>query len=400
MIDFQDAQRRVIAACPPLERETIALAEVLGRVVADDVVARGEVVPFARSAMDGFALHAAETSPGRVFPVRAAAYAQAAEPAQHVAGTATAIATGAPLPLGANAVVAVEDVVRDNGSIRIASVLRRGEHVFPPGEDAHRGERLVGAGTLLEPCHLGLLAAAGCTQLSVRRRPRIALICGGDELVPIDGTPAHGQIRNSNATVVRSFVARAGGTIVSEATVPDDRETLVAALRRALESADVVVTTGGASVGERDFTKPSLRSLGAAFAFESVALRPARPTAFATLGATRIAVLAGNPAAVFVALVEFVGPAIAALQGAARPHPVQRRARLDGRVHAKPDRTYLPFVHVRWQDGYIATPLDNQCSALTRTASEAHGLAVIEPGSRDYVARDEVEVHFYRTPAL
>lgn len=399
MIDFRDAQRRVIEACAPLERETIALPEAAGRVLADDIVAGEDLVPFARSAMDGFALRAAETSGNGVFPVRAAAYAQAAEPSQHVAGTATAIATGAPLPRGANAVVAVENVARENGSIRLSRALRCGEHVFPPGEDARRGERLVAAGTSLEPCHLGLLASAGCAELCVRRRPRVAVVCGGDELVPIDRIPSHGQIRNSNATTVRAFVERAGGTVASETTVPDDPEALMAALRRAFESADIVVTTGGASVGERDFMKPALRQFGAAFAFESVALRPARPAAFATLGTTRIIVLPGNPAAVFVALLEFVGPALAALQGAATLHPPKRRARLDGYLHAKPNRTYLPFVHVRWHDGYVATPLDNQCSALTRTAAEAHGLAVIEAGERDYIAGDEVDVHLYRTPA-
>lgn len=399
MIEFREAQRRVIEACAPLASETVALADADGRVLADDAVAGEDLVPFARSAMDGFALQAAETSCGSVFPVRATAYAEAAAAVRHVAGTATAIATGAPLPLGANAVVAFEDVGRDNGSIRLRRALRPGDHVFPPGEDARRGQRLVAAGTALEPCHLGLLASAGRSRLSVRRRPRVAIVCGGDELVPVDGTPAYGQIRNSNATTVRTLVVRAGGIIVSETTVPDDRKTLLDSLHRALLSADVVVTTGGASVGERDFVKPVLRELRATFAFESVALRPARPTAFATLGTTRIAVLPGNPAAVFVALIELVSPALRALQGADTPWPRQIRARLDGSVHAKPHRTYLPFVRVGWHDAYVAKPLDNQCSALTRTAADAHGLAVIEPGRRDYVSGDEVAVDLYRAPA-
>ncbi len=399
MIEFREAQRRVIEACAPLAPETVALADADGRVLADDVVAGEDLVPFARSAMDGFALQAAETSCGSVFPVRATAYAEAAAAVRHVAGTATAIATGAPLPLGANAVVAFEDVARDNGSIRLTRPLRPGDHVFPPGEDARCGQRLVAAGTALEPCQLGLLASAGCTRLSVRRRPRVAIVCGGDELVPVEGTPAYGQIRNSNATTVRALVVRAGGVVVSETTVPDDRKTLLDSLHRALLSADVVVTTGGASVGERDFVKPVLRELRATFAFESVALRPARPTAFATLGTTRIAVLPGNPAAVFVALIELVSPALRALQGADTPRPRQIRARLDGSVHAKPNRTYLPFVRVGWHDAYVAKPLDNQCSALTRTAADAHGLAVIEPGRRDYARGDEVAVDLYRAPA-
>ncbi|MDQ2907758.1 MAG: molybdopterin molybdotransferase MoeA [Candidatus Eremiobacteraeota bacterium] len=396
MIAFAEAQRRVLARCTPLDAETIALADADGRVLAGDLYAPDDLVPFPRSAMDGFALASGETLRSREFHVKGAVFAQAAQPLQHALGTASAIATGGPLPLGADAVVPIEEVVRLNGSIRLERPLRPGEHVFDAGEDARRGDRLVLGGTTLEPPHLGLLAAAGFAQLSVRRRPRVAIVCGGDELVPVEAVPTYGQIRNSNASIVRASVVRAGGIVMSESTIGDASAPLCAALCAAFDHADLVITTGGASVGERDLIKPLLHDLGAAFAFDSIAMRPGRPTAFATVGATQIAVLAGNPAAVFVALAELVAPAVAALQGCRTPRLPRIGARLGEAVHAKAQRLYLPFVRLHWDGGFVATPLANQCSALTRTAAEAHGLAVIEPRARGYAAGDEVAVDVYR----
>lgn len=396
MIPFADAQRRVLECCTPLDVETIALGDADGRVIAHDLCANEDLVPFPRAAMDGFALASAETLGASQFPVGGAVFAQAAQPLQHAAGTASAIATGGPLPHGADTVVPFEEVVRENGSIRLARAMRRGEHVFPAGEDARRGDRLVSGGTALAPPHLGLLASAGFAQLAVRRRPRVAIVCGGEELVAVNEQPGYGQIRNSNAATVRASIGRAGGVVISEATVADARGPLRAALLEVLGDADLIVTTGGASVGERDFTKPLLRELGAAFVFETVAMRPGRPTAFATLGSACIAVLAGNPAAVFVALAELVLPAVAALQGCRTPCLPRIEARLGASLHAKARRTYLPFVQLHWDGGFIATPLDNQCSALTRTSAEAHGLAVVEPRAREYVAGDDVAVDVYR----
>jgi molybdopterin molybdotransferase len=161
--------------------------------------------------------------------------------------------------------------------------------------------------------------------------------------------------------------------------------------------ADLVITTGGASVGERDFMKPLLRELGVSFDFESVALRPARPTGFGRYGEVRVAVLAGNPAAVFVALHELVRPALLRMAGRGGSLQLSRvRARLLGEIHGKTNRTYLPFVRVRvGASGLVAIPLGNQCSALTRTASDANGFAVIEPGTGELTHDDVVEVDIY-----
>ncbi len=399
MIAFRAAQHCVLAGCAPLDVETVALGEAHGRVLGHDAYASDDLVPFARSAMDGFALRATETADRRVFPIQQAVYAQAAAPAAHVSGTATQIATGGALPYGADTVVALEDVAHRNGSIQLGGPLRSGQHVFPSGEDARRGERILEAGTSLEPAQLALLASAGFARVAVGRRPRVAILCTGNELVDVDEVPGHGQIRNSNATTARTIAAAAGAVIISEATVADDRHALRQALRNACADADLVITTGGASVGERDFVKGTLRDLGVSFTFESVAMRPGRPTAFGRLGAARVIVLPGNPAAAFVGLYEFAAPALARLQGSRRPCLPRVIARLDGTVHAKPNRTYLPFVRLRVGERLIATPLDNQCSALTRTAVQAHGLAYIEGGVGAYGAGSDVTVDVYRWPS-
>jgi molybdopterin molybdotransferase len=378
MIELPEAQRRILAACSPLGEETVALGDALGRVLAREALASDDIVPFPRSAMDGFAVRSADTLPAPCeLRVTASIFAERGAPAVLEAGQAAPVATGAQIPAGADAVLPVEEVQVRDGSLRVLLPTFPGRHIFPPGDDAKRGDVLARAGDALTPATLALVAAAGFAAVGVVRRPRIAIVCTGDELVPVGETPAYGQIRNSNATAVAASLTALGGEIVSTVHVRDDRVAIERELRAAAR-ADLIVTTGGASVGERDYLKPIARRLGASFAFESVAIRPGRPSAFATLGDARVAILPGNPAAVFVALVELVGPAVRALQGDPYPLPARIHARLRGDVRAKHGRTYLPFVAVRQSEtGFEAVLLDNQCSALTRTAADADGLAVI-----------------------
>ena len=316
MIGLSQAQRRIIAACAPLETETVALDAALGRIVASDMHAREDLVPFARAAMDGFSVRARDTDAAPVaLPIRGTIYAEVGSGSVQETATATAISTGAPIPFGADAVVPIEDVVVMGDRIRIERPVKAGAHVFSPGEDALRGDLLIAAGTALQPASLGLLAAAGHAKIGVVRRPRVAIVCSGEELVRVDETPAFGQIRNSNATLVAATMALFGADVISSVQARDDVATLRAELAHAFSVADLVITTGGASVGERDFIKPLLREFGVAFEFESVAIRPARPTAFGRYGAARVAVLAGNPAAAFVALYELVRPALLRMAG-------------------------------------------------------------------------------------
>jgi molybdopterin molybdotransferase len=398
VIGFDEAQRCILAACPALPAELARLGDAYGRVLAADVHADADLVPYPRSAMDGFAVLAADTAtaPLELALAGTEISAGSASTQRHAARTATPIATGGPLPAGADAVIPFEQVTRSNGSIRIAEATTAGRHVFPPGDDARRGDVLARAGTVLAPGLLSLLSAAGCIELQVTRKPRVAIVCTGDELVPLEANPGYGQIRNSNAPLLAAALAELGADIVACETVRDDRAALATRLLAALGEADLLVTTGGASAGVRDFVKPVLREAGVQFAFESVAMRPARPTGFGQHAACAVAVLPGNPAAVFVALHELVRLAVLGLAGRRDVRLPRIATVLEGRLHARGDRTYLPFVRVRREGALLrAQPLDNQCSALTRTAAESNGLAVIAPGSSDAHDGASVEVDVF-----
>jgi molybdopterin molybdotransferase len=385
MMEFRAAQDAIVAACPALPRERIAYSAALGRVLAASVIAEEDLVPFARSAMDGYAVAAADLAALPVtLPIGGTIYAAAGEPT-HARGTASAIATGAPLPHGADAVIPVEDVEVKNGTIRITDAVTAGSSVFPPGDDARQGDCLAAVGEVVSAAMLGILAAAGVQHVEVFRRPRVAIVCTGDELVAIDAMPAYGQIRNSNASVLLAALEALGAQVPSARTVGDDPAALRIALASAITEADLVVTTGGASVGERDLVKATCEQLGVVFAFRNVALRPAKPSAFGVCGVRRVVVLPGNPAAAFVGFQELVRPAVLALAGWKSPLLPRITALLDGTIRAKPGRTFAAFAALRATNaGFVAAPLENQCSSLTRTTAEACGFIVVPPGTRTY----------------
>lgn len=404
-IAFPDAREAILARATPLGSEGVALLDAIGRVAARTLLATDDLVPFARSAMDGYALRAEDTlGAARATPLRMivdrATFAGDRESSIEP-GRAIAITTGAMLPAGANAVVPFEEIVRDGDTIALAAPLAPLDHVFEPGDDAKCGDTLVRSGETLTPGRAALLAAAGFATIDVRRRPRVAIVSTGDELVAIEALPAPGQIRNSNATMLAASAAGDGAEIVSIAHARDAAAPLRETLERALASADLVITSGGASTGERDLVKATLRSLGATFAFDSIALRPAKPTAFATRGSTLVAVLPGNPAAAFVAYVALVRGAIRALAGNARPYPVPIAATIVGRLHRKERRHFLMFARVEVAcDGFVVHPLENQCSSLVRTSADANALIVSDPGSGYVEPGDRVPVEVFDPTTL
>lgn len=391
MIAFPDAQQLVVDACAALEPETVALAAAMGRVLAADIVTDEALVPFARSAMDGYAVATGDlTSLPQTLPVTGNAYA-APGTIRHVRGTAIAIATGAPVPDGTDAVIPYEDVTFADGAIRVTEAVCAGDAIFPPGEDAQAGDTLAARGTVVTAAVLALLAAAGHAQVSVHRRPVTTIICGGDELVAVDVRPGHGQVRNSNAPMLEAVLAAFGAIVRRVVTVSDDRDELASVLDDALTAGDLVITTGGASIGPRDYVKEVAEMLGVTFAFSQIGLRPAKPTAFGRRGAAFLAVLPGNPAAAYVALYELVLPAVRALCGAAEVFAPRLSVVLDGSINAKPGRHFAAFADLRATEaGLVARPLVNQCSSLTRTAAEACGFIIVPPGEETYRRGDRV----------
>jgi molybdopterin molybdotransferase len=395
LMPFAKAQRAIVAACEPLPSECVPLERALGRIVARDIVATEILVPYDRSAMDGFAVRAADAATGAVLAVSAAFAAAGTAPPLLAPGTAMPIATGAPLPRGADAVVPIEDTTPvAEAFVRIDDGLATGDHVFPAGEDALPGQMLLRAGTRLTPAGLGVLAAAGIAQPQVYLQPRVTLLCTGDELVAIDAVPGYGQIRNSNAATLGAAIATLGARLVAVHHVGDSEAAVRRALAHALATSDLVVTTGGASVGKRDYVKRVARELAVRMLFETIAMRPSKPSAFGTVGFAHLAILPGNPAAAFVAFHELVRPALLALAGDPRPYLPRIRARLvGGSVRAKAGRTFCAFARITLgAEGFAAELLDNQCSSLTRTAAAANGLVVVPDAAATFAAGDLVDV--------
>ena len=379
---FDEAIRTIQSAVQPLPAENVALAHALGRVVAATAVAEEDAVPFPRSAMDGYAVRASECALAThdnptELPVTGRVFAEKGE-STLAPGTALAITTGAPIPRGADAVIPHELTEHHGTSISIFAPLAPGDSVFPPGEDLRRGDELVAVGEVLSPGKLALLAFAGRPTVRAFRRPQVAIVCTGNELVDVAATPAHGQVRNSNAVALSALVLAAGGGPRYEGVAPDEGAPLAAMLQRARRGADLLITTGGASAGERDLVKSVLTKLGAEFHFTQVAMRPGRPFGFAVWDGIPVCVLPGNPAAAFVCFHKLVRLALAHLSGRRAVELPRLQARLDTELRGRSGRR--DFVLARLQcepEGFVVKPLANQCSALVRTAADANAIVTV-----------------------
>ena len=397
-ISFDKALRTILSTVQPLPAENVTLGNALGRVTAAKVVADEDVVPFPRSAMDGYAVRASECVLATQYrpidlPVVGQVFAEKGE-STLVAGTALAIMTGAPVPRGADAVIPHERTEQHGASIRIFAPVSPGDSVFPPGEDFRRGDGLIAMGEVLNPGKLAMLAFAGKPSVRVFRRPRVAIVCTGDELVDVAATPAHGQVRNSNAVALTALVLSAGGEPRYEGVARDSRAALASILQRARHGADLLITTGGASAGERDLVKSVLTESGAKFRFTQVAMRPGRPFGFAEWDGVPVCVLPGNPAAVFLCFQKLVRPALALLAGRGNTELPRLRARLDGDLHGRPDRRYFVLARLHCEaEGFAVKPLANQCSALVRTAAFANAIVTVREttsGSAEGLHNDEI----------
>ena len=381
-INFDKAVHSILSTVNPMPTESVALAHALGRVAAASIVADEDAVPFPRSAMDGYAVRASDCTSATQdhpveLPVAGHVFAEKGE-SFLVPGTAVYITTGAPIPRGADAVIPHERTEQLGVAIRVFAPVAPASCVFPPGEDFRRGEGLVTVGEALNPGKLGLLAFAGKPSVRVYRRPRVAIVCTGNELVDIADAPARGQVRNSNAFALSALVLAAGGEPRYEGVAPDDREALAAVLRRARAGADLLITTGGASAGERDLVKSVLSELGAEFRFTQVQMRPGKPCGFAAWDGVPVCVLPGNPAAAFVCFQKLVRPALARLSGRCTTELPRVRARLDTDLHGRPDRRYFVLANLHCDaDVFIVKPLANQCSALVRTAADANAIVTV-----------------------
>jgi molybdopterin molybdotransferase len=365
-----EALELVLAHVRPLAAEDVAVADASGRYAAVDATSAVDLPPFASSAMDGFAVRAADT-PGEL---RVVGQSAAGRPADVVlgAGEAIEISTGAVVPDGADAVVPVE-LTRPGVTVEAVSP---GDNVRPRGGDVHAGDVIVEAGARIGPPQVGALAAAGLVTVRCARRPRVAVLATGSELRRPGEELGPGQIYESNSLLIVAQLRDAGAEPSVLDAVADDRDATVAALARGLE-ADLLITSGGVSVGPHDLVRAALAELGAIEVFWRVAVKPGKPIAFATRGETLVFGLPGNPVSSLVGFELFVRPALRALQGAREPEPAYLPGILGAPLRRGADRDEL--VRARATNGVLA-PVSGQESHMIARAAAANALVLVPRG--------------------
>ncbi len=389
LLSIEAARDLVASSCGPLPAEPVAVEDAADRVLAEDLRAASDLPRFDNSAMDGFAVRS-DASSGRL-PI--VGESRAGAPAAVVLGPdqAIRISTGAPLPEGADAVVPVEQVEEVDGAVVPAAPVAPGQHVRRAGEDLRAGALVLPAGTTLSAGALSVAVGAGAGTVACARRPRVAVLSTGDELRPPGAALGPGEIHNSNAPMLAALARRAGAEVVAARAVRDTREETEAALTAALAEADVVVLSGGVSVGPHDHVKPALAALGVEQRFWRVDLQPGKPTWFGVRGPQLVFGLPGNPVSSFVTFALFAQPALRALQGAPALPP-RERAALTVDVPRR-GRTQAVRVRLDARHGALrATPTGAQGSHVTASLVAADALAFVAGGEGVAAAGDAVPV--------
>jgi molybdopterin molybdotransferase len=388
LLAVDDARARMLAEIAPLGAETVLLAQSIGRVLAEDVAAVRDQPPFAASAMDGWAVRGADT-PGVLKIVGESAAGHGFE-ASVGAGEAVRIFTGAAMPVGCDAIVIQEDAERDGETVRVPAVAA--EHfVRPAGGDFKAGSALLTRGSRIDPWRLSLAASAGRAEVLVYARPRVALLSTGEEIVEAPATPGPFQIYDSGAPALAAMVEGWGASVVRAKPVRDDLDAVIAALRDA--EADLIVTVGGASVGDHDLVRAAGEALGLSLRVASVSVRPGKPTFFGVLGdGRRLLGLPGNPASAFVCAEMFLKPIVSAYQGAPT-EPVTITARLAQALPANGPREHWMRAKLTYEDGgVIVRPYRDQDSSLVSVFAASDALLRRLAGAQAADAGSVVEV--------
>jgi len=387
LLTIEAARELVASSSAPLGAEPVAIEDAADRVLAQDVRAGSDVPRFDNSAMDGFAVRS-DASSG---PLPIVGESRAGAPAVVSLGPdeAIRISTGAALPAGADAVVPVEQARETEEAVTPTAAVAAGQHVRRAGEDLRAGRVVLPAGATLTPGALSVAVSAGAGTVACARRPRVAILCTGDELRAPGAALGPGEIHNSNATMLSALAHRAGAEVVMARSVRDTPGSTEEALADAFADADVVVVSGGVSVGPHDHVKPALAALGVDERFWRVDLQPGKPTWFGARGAQLVFGLPGNPVSSFVTFTLFARPALRALQGAP-PLPPRERAVLTEDVRRR-GRTQAVRVRLAAPEGRLeATPTGAQGSHVTASLPEADALAFVDGGEGVAVAGTSV----------
>ncbi len=397
MIPVQQALDKILAKINFKGVEKVSLDEALGRVLAENVVSRINNPPLDNSAMDGYALIAADIqsatpeNPVKLEVVEEIAAGYTAKGALKP-GQAMRIMTGAPIPPGTTAVLMQEDTEKDGTSILCLDKADDQENIREAGEDVKVGESVLKKGTTLSPAHIGMLAVVGRSQIAVSQRPTVAILSTGDEILELDDTPEGPQIFNSNGHMLAAQIKSAGGIPVYLGIARDTEEDLMEKFAWALK-ADIVVSSGGVSVGDYDLVKSSLQKMGQEMLFWKVAMKPGKPLAFGRIGETPIFGLPGNPVSSFVSFEQFVRPSLRKVLGCSDLSRKTVQAKLTRTIHKKPGRLHFLSSIVSWADGkYTVTPAGEQGSGILKSAANANGLLIFPLEAEEIQQGQEVTV--------
>lgn len=411
MLTVDDAIARILHAALPLPGARTPLLESPGRVLDEDIVADIDVPPFSNSAVDGYAVRAADTArttaESTVVLRSIGDMPAGASPGASVGpGEAVRIMTGAAVPQGADAVVMVEDTApAEFGGVRILAAAVEGQHVRRAAQDVERGSVVLTAGTRIRAAEVAMLATMGRATVLARRRPRVAVFSTGDELVDVTvrAPLPVGKIRDSNRYALAALVEETGATLLAHGHIPDDLEATVRAFRQssgASEPADVLICAGGVSVGDRDFVKPALERLGTLDLWR-VRMKPGKPLAFGRIGDALFFGLPGNPVSAMVTFELFVRPAL--LKMAGRPDSDLARPRVRAVLaapvaHSPGRREFVRAITKASESGYVTRPTGAQGSHILRSMTSANSLIIVPEDADDRAAGSAVEVMLLTSP--
>ena len=397
MPTFEVARSIILSSVTSLGMERVELLAALGRVVAEDVVAPWDMPFYDNSAMDGFAVRAADCRAGGSLRVTGSIPAGGTATSAIEPGCAVRIMTGAPIPPGCDAVVPFEETEQGDDTILLRERVKCPQHIRFRAEDVRRGDTVVAAGTILLPPEISMLASFGKATVPVYRKARVAVLSTGDELVELGEQPGSGKIINSNAYSLAAAIREIGAEPVLLGIARDERESHREKMTEGLK-ADALITSAGVSAGDRDLVRDCLAELGVRQIFWKVDIKPGGPTAFGMKEGKPVFSLPGNPVSTMVTFEELVRPALLRMMGHRRVIKPYVRAILRGEARKKPGKVHFLRVRIEVENGMNwATPAGDQNTGILGTMLRANGIAVLPKDKTVFSAGEEVAVHLLRS---
>ena len=396
-IKVDEARKIILEKIKVQGTEKVSISEALGRILSEDIIARRNNPPMDNSAMDGYALIAKDielaTSENPIKLDIIEDLAAGYSPKMTIQpGQAVRIMTGAPIPEGADAVIMQEDTERNGNSVQVKDKVEVRENIRDAGEDVREGETVIKKGSNLLPAHIGMMAVVGRSSILVGRRPSVAILSTGDEIKDLDDSLSGPCIYNSNGYMLAAQVKSAGGIPSYLGIARDNEEDLMEKFKWALQC-DMVVSSGGVSVGDYDLVKASLKKMGQEMLFWKVAMKPGKPLAFGRIDDVPIFGLPGNPVSSFVSFEQFVRPSIRKMMGASQLSHLLVQAKLTRTVHKKAGRQHFLSAHVKWENGTCTVnPTQEQGSGILKSTVNANGLLIFPLELTEIIKGTEVTV--------